>query len=502
MSQYQVPDIRIRRLNDVPWNRPGDYVLYWMIAQRRPQYNFALDRAIEICREMDKPLVVLEALRCDYRWASDRLHLFVIQGMADNAAKLARSGIRYYPYIERQRHAGRGLLAALAERSAAVVTDDYPCFFLPRMIAAAARRIDRAMEAVDSNGLLPLRAADRDFSRAFSFRRFLQQQLPDHLHEFPKQKPFRGTSGLDGATIPRSVISRWPAVTGKELDDPAAWLDRLPIDHHVPSADFRGGHIAAGEQLDAFLKHRFERYGDGRNHPDDDTASGLSPYLHFGHLSPHEVFARLAEREKWHPGQLTNKPNGSRNGWWQMSETAEAFLDELITWRELGFNMGSQRDDYDRYESLPKWARETLEQHAGDQREAIYSLEQLERAETHDEVWNAAQRQLVREGRMQNYLRMLWGKKVLEWTRHPREALAVLIELNNKYAVDGRDPNSYSGIFWVFGRYDRAWGPERPIYGKIRYMSSDNTVRKLRMSNYLKQYGPDVARQQDLFTEE
>lgn len=502
MSEYQVPDLRIRRLNNKKPNTSGDYVLYWMIAHRRPYYNFALDRAIELCREHDLPLVVFEALRCDYRWASDRLHAFVIQGMADNQATFERSGIRYYPFVEREKRGGRGLLAALAERAAAIVTDDYPCFFLPRMVEKVAAKIGRPMEAVDGNGLLPLRAADRDFPRAFSFRRFLQKNLRPYLQEFPKQHPLKGAAGLRDATIPQKVISEWPSVTQREFDAIESWLGDLPIDHGVPPAKFRGGHESASEQLDLFMEERFERYGDQRSHPDDHAASELSPYLHFGHLAPHEVFTAIAAREHWNPGKLAKKTNGSRSGWWGMSDTAESYLDELITWRELGFNMCALRDDFDQYDSLPDWARETLEEHVDDEREHLYSLEELELAQTHDEVWNAAQRQLVAEGRMQNYLRMLWGKKVLEWSRTPQEALEVLIELNNKYAVDGRDPNSYSGIFWVFGRYDRAWGPERPIYGKIRYMSSDNTVRKLRISNYLEKFGPELARQRELFPEE
>jgi len=148
------------------------------------------------------------------------------------------------------------------------------------------------------------------------------------------------------------------------------------------------------------------------------------------------------------------------------------------------------RSDYDQYDSLPPWARQTLQEHAGDRRSHLYSLDQFEAAVTHDPLWNAAQRQLVQEGRMHNYLRMLWGKKILEWTPQPQEALAILIELNNKYALDGRDPNSYSGIFWCLGRYDRAWGPERPVYGKVRYMSSENTARKVRVQAYLERYAP------------
>jgi deoxyribodipyrimidine photo-lyase len=171
-----------------------------------------------------------------------------------------------------------------------------------------------------------------------------------------------------------------------------------------------------------------------------------------------------------------------------MSREAESFLDQLITWRELGYNMSWQNDNYLQFESLPEWAQITLAKHSSDPREHLYDLSEFEAAVTHDEVWNAAQRQLVRNGRIHNYLRMLWGKKIVEWSPTPRDALSVMIELNNKYAVDGRNPNSYSGIFWVLGRYDRAWGPERPVFGKIRYMSSQNTVRKLKLKGYLKEY--------------
>jgi deoxyribodipyrimidine photo-lyase len=190
----------------------------------------------------------------------------------------------------------------------------------------------------------------------------------------------------------------------------------------------------------------------------------------------------------WTPGKVAPKATGSSRDWWGTSPEIESFLDELITWRELGYNMCWQRDDYDQYESLPEWAQRTLAEHAHDSRPEVYSLEQLEAAETHDDLWNASQRQLVREGRIHNYLRMLWGKKILEWSPSPRESLRVMIELNNKYALDGRNPNSYSGIFWVLGRYDRAWGPERPIFGKIRYMSSENTARKVKVTRFLEKY--------------
>ena len=189
-------------------------------------------------------------------------------------------------------------------------------------------------------------------------------------------------------------------------------------------------------------------------------------------------------REGW-LGDTPQKATGGREGWWGVGANAEAFLDQLITWRELGFNFSSKRDDYNVFESLPAWALTTLEAHESDDREWIYDLGTLEHSRTHDPLWNAAQRELVSEGRMHNYLRMLWGKKVLEWTRTPQDAMAILIELNNRYALDGRDPNSYAGISWVLGRYDRPWAPERDVYGVIRYMSSANTVKKLRMKGYL-----------------
>ena len=223
-----------------------------------------------------------------------------------------------------------------------------------------------------------------------------------------------------------------------------------------------------------------------RARPEVDATSGLSPYLHFGHVSVHEVFAALMTHEGWTTRQLRTPNGGKREGWWGVSPSAASFLDELVTWREVGFNTSAFRTDYDRYESLPDWARATLAAHASDPRPHAYTPDQLEAGETYDRLWNAAQMQLVREGRMHNYLRMLWGKKVLEWSPSPEDALAAMIHLNNKYALDGRDPNSYSGIFWCLGRYDRPWGPERPIFGTIRYMSSENTARKMPVKGYIR----------------
>lgn len=484
-----VPKIRIRTLNDASVRPDGGYVLYWMIAFRRLGWNFALERAAEAARDLSRPLVILEPLRCGYRWANDRFHRFVIDGMADHARCLARSKVLYYPYVEPRPGAGQGLLQALAAGACLVVTDDYPAFFLPRMIRAAGEKLMVRLEAVDSNGLYPLRAAERAFVTAYDFRRTLQKVLPHHLDDMPAADPLADPLPPRLRALPEEVLRRWPAVGKDLLAGKAGSLGDLPIDHAVgPVPGVTGGDTAGAAVLDRFLDERLERYGEGRNQPDEAATSGLSPYLHFGFVSPHQAFAALTERERWTPQRIGMASRGAKEGWWGMSAAAEKFLDEIITWREVGFNLASQRDDFERYESLPEWARRTLEVHEKDPRPEVYNLAAFEAARTHDELWNAAQRQLVREGRIHNYLRMLWGKKVLHWTSSPREALEVLIELNNKYALDGRDPNSYSGIFWCLGRYDRPWAPERPIFGTVRYMTSESTRRKLRVNGYLARY--------------
>jgi deoxyribodipyrimidine photo-lyase len=256
----------------------------------------------------------------------------------------------------------------------------------------------------------------------------------------------------------------------------------------VGAVDSRGGTTEARLALRRFVAGRLARYDEERNQPGREVSSGLSPYLHFGHLSAHEVFAMVARSKAWSARDLSSRVDGSRSGWWGMGKSAEAFLDQLVTWRELGFNMCAHREDYDQYDSLPDWARRTLARHARDRRPALYEGRELASAKTHDPLWNAGQVQLAREGRLHNYIRMLWGKKIVEWSKSPEDALAVMIDLNNKYALDGRDPNSYSGIFWVLGRYDRPWGPERPVFGTLRYMSSANTGRKLDVTGYIARY--------------
>ncbi len=482
-----VSELRIRALQDGHVDADGDFVLYWMIGNRRTNWNFSLQRAVYWARHLNKPLVVLEALRTEYRWASDRIHYFVIQGMAENARQLRRKTALYYPYLEPEPGAGKGLLAALARRACVVISDDFPCFFLPRMLQSAADQIAARVELVDSNGILPMRAADKVFLRAVDFRRFLQRNLRPFLDDLPEPDPLAGGRLPQLPELPAAIKRRWPPADVENLATEPAKLAHFPIDHTVGVVTLGGGAGAARRRLREFVRNKLQFY-ESRNQPDQDLTSGLSPYLHFGHISAHEVFAETMTHEGWLSSQVAQVGKGRSRGWWGVSTPVESFLDELITWRELGYNMCWQRDDYDRYESLPGWAQQTLADHERDERPYIYSLAAFEMAATHDELWNAAQRQLVREGRIHNYLRMLWGKKILEWTASPRDTLEIMIELNNKYALDGRNPNSYSGIFWVLGRYDRAWGPERKIFGKIRYMSSENTARKLKIRGYLEKY--------------
>jgi len=480
--------IRVTAVNSAPVAARGAYVVYWMIAARRSSHNFALDHAIERAIELGRPLIVVEPLRAGYAWASERMHAFVLQGMADNAAAFAGAGIAYHPYVEPTLGHGTGLLVALAEKACLVVTDEQPGFFLPRMVAAAGAKLRVRLEQVDGNGILPLRASEKAYPTAAVFRRHWQKVIGPHLIARPSAEPFgKLPRVVKNGALPAAVIKRWPAASPALLGVESAALATLPIDHAVaPVAAVPGGSRAAAHVLDDFIEHKLARYGDGHNHPDDDAASGLSPWLHFGHISAHEVAERVWAHAKWHPARVLDaKATGSRDGWWGVPPGPSSFLDELITWRELGYGFCFHRPDYDQWSSLPDWAQKTLTEHASDPRPEHYTPKQLEAAETEDPVWNAAQRQLVGEGRIHNYLRMLWGKKILEWSPSPKRALATLIELNNKYAIDGRDPNSYSGIFWTLGRFDRPWAPIRPIFGCIRYMSSASTIKKLRLKQYL-----------------
>lgn len=483
----EIPHYRIRRPSDKPINPNGSYVVYWMTGCRRSTFSFALQRAIRLSQEHSVGLIVLEALRIDYPYASDRFHSFVIQGMLDNREAFEAAGISYLPYVERALNEGKGLLRELSKNAVCVVTDDVVNAFYPRMIQAASQTVSCSLEAVDGDGILPIGEMEQAWPTAHAFRRHLQKRLPPFLSAFPTPQPLKHCD-LAPVSVPVDVLRRWePLPSDKE--ECLRLVSTLDIDHSVGVVEQVGGEREARKRLKTFLEDGLERYTE-RNHPDENIGSTLSAYLHFGQISSFEILQRIFKQHRWSPDLAASKATGSRSGWWGLPADIESFLDQIVTWRELGRTWAVHRpDDYMAFQSIPSWAQESLRLHASDPRPAIYSEEELEYGKTSDQIWNAAQQQLVKMGAVHNYVRMLWGKNVMAWTQNPEEAARILVHLNDKWALDGRDPNSYSGIFWVFGRHDRAWGPERPIYGKVRYMTSANTKRKLKMDRWLARWG-------------
>ena len=483
-----VPEDRLQDRNEAPVRPERAFVLYWMIAARRSRWNFGLQRSIEWARELGLPLVILEPLRAGYRWSSERHHRFLIEGMRDNQSAFASKPVTYHPYVEPVAGEGQGLLEALAAKAAVVVTDESPMFFLPRMIDAAARKLDVRLESVDGVGILPLRAPDKTFARAYDFRRYLHKNLVPHLGAGPSRDPLARKELPTPIELDRDVLKRWPAADLEALLKPGG-LDDIDFECSVPPVDFEGGSRSGERTLKAFLGGCLNTYADARGQV--DVSSRLSSHLHFGHVGSHQVFDVVARHAKWKPHQINTAFHGKNMGWWNASPDVDAFLDQLVTWRELGAQSAFGNGKFGTYAGLPDWARRTLAEHANDPRPHVYDLMAFDRAATHDDIWNAAQRQLRVEGRIENYLRMLWGKKILHWSASPEEGFAIALELNQRYAIDGRDPNSDSGIGWVFGLFDRAWGPEREVFGKIRYMTSDSTRRKLRLKPYLERFGPN-----------
>ena len=312
--------------------------------------------------------------------------------------------------------------------------------------------------------------------------------MEDFIVETPLEDPLDELIKDFDNSMVSSVEKTWKPFDFKDTDIDA-FLDQLDIDKSVKVSSIKGGYSNALQRFNDFLTEGYSDYAQYRSDPSKRASSEMSPYFHFGQISTHEVFERLVEHESWSPEKINPTLVGRREGWWGGSLNFESFLDELITWRELGYHTCVRRANYNQYSSLPEWAIKTLHEHSSDEREYIYSLEQLTNSQTHDEIWNAAQNQLREQGVIQNYLRMLWGKKILEWSPNPQIALSYMITLNDRYSLDGRDPNSYSGVFWILGRYDRAWGPERKIYGKIRYMTSDSAARKFNLKPYLEKWG-------------
>ncbi len=438
-------------------NKRARYVLYWMQMFKRATHNHALDFAIRAANERGLPLVVYEGLKYYYPWANDRLHTFILEGVAEKRAEFARRGIRYVFYLQRHARDPRRTVARLAREAALVVTDDFPCFIIPEHNRRLTEQVHIPVYAVDSNGIIPLKAFAKEEYAARTMRPKIKRLLPDYL------KPMRSV-GLRKRAPQLEVACPDTVVTAENI---AALVSECDIDHAVkPSPIYRGGTSAGRTRLRHFIKEILPRYDAARNDPSADGTSRLSPYLHFGFLSAQEI-ALAVER--------ADAPQAAK----------AAYLEELIVRRELAYNFTRFNPQYDSLDSLPDWARKTMREHAADPRPALLAPAQIEGAETYDELWDATQRELLRTGEIHNYVRMLWGKRVIEWQATYEEAFRLLEHLNNKYALDGRNPNSYAGILWCFGKHDRAWGPQRAVFGKLRFMSSHAMARKFDARRYV-----------------
>lgn len=479
---------RVFKRNSNEPNPDGEYVLYWMQINRRFHYNFALEYAIGCANKLDKPLLILEAFSCDYPWATDRTHTFMMQGMKEHLDYAKKQDLNYVSFVEKEPGQYEKLMKDLAANASLLITDEYPVFIMRKRNERYPKEVDIPYISVDSNGLIPLGLTDKDPYSAYFFRKIMQKNFVEAYTNPPQQNPLDKLDNSSKVSLPDSIFEGIPDGE-KALNNIPEFISDLDIDHTVKPINWHGGRSSALGMLGQFVKNSLLQYDEKRNDPDEKKTSQLSPWLHFGKISEYEIVQAVLQHqpEGWDLNKITfNK--GSTGGFFNGDSNIDGFLDEVITWREVGFHFAHHRDDYDQFDSLPDWVLETMNKHRDDPREQIYSYDELKNSQTHDEIWNAAQTQLREEGIIHNYLRMLWGKKVIEWTPDPETALQFLIDLNNTYAIDGRDPNSYSGIFWCFGRFDRAW-QERPIFGKLRYMTSDSTRRKVKLKEYLGEYG-------------
>ena len=480
-------------------NPDGEFILYWMIANRRTIDNHALELAISLSKEHNLPLYVIEPIAVNHHYSSKRLHYFVIGGMVDNYYAFKETPICYCSYIEKYDKEGSGVFKAWMKKAAITITDHHPTY-LPRYVGDYALRENENLTIlVNSNSLIPVNLIDRDFKSAYQLRRWIHKNIEALLDEFSTKHPLQDLSGLPQAEkeVAESIfaetkarISPWDFVWRCALDDEAIReqaFKTVNLNMDVPEIEeVRGGEQQALNLLRNFVK-KIEVYSDERQNLDRGYTSSLSPYLHFGHISPITIVRTILNSYKWDLSQTNPEFLGKSEGWWNLKQGVEGFLDQVITWREIGFAYCTNHENHLDYDSLPEWARKSLAEHSEDSRPYTYSYEQLENAETHSELWNACQNQLRKEGIIHNYMRMFWAKKILEWTPNPQTGYDYTLDLNDKWALDGRDPNSYSGVGWTFGRFDRPWF-EREVFGKIRYMSENSLRKKIDVNAYVKKY--------------
>jgi deoxyribodipyrimidine photo-lyase len=446
------PRITIRRAG--PPDPDGSCVVYWMQRAQRGRDNPALDVAVDAANALGKPVVVFFAPR-PFPPANLRHYAFLAQGIPDIADALEKRSIG----LVLRRFPNHSLPKFCDEvKPALVIGDENPIRQAEGWRVTVAKKLKLPLWTVDADVIVPSKLLEKEQYAAHVIRPRLQDRLKDFLvapanpkAKVPWSKP-RSLKSLSAAAINLDTLT-----------------DGWKIDRSVqPVSAWRGGLTEAHRLLKDFVRHKLERYTRDRNHPETEGTTRLSPYLHFGHICPHTIALAV---------QNADAPAVAK----------EAFLNQLITWRELSINLVHFNPNYDTFECGESWAHRTLAKHAKDPRPVIYSEQQLENAETHDPLWNAAQMQMVSTGWMHNYLRMYWAKKILEWTPSPTHAHQIAVRLNDKYELDGRDPNGYSGIAWsIVGKFDRPWF-ERPIFGQIRYMSGASTGKKFDSKKYIAQ---------------
>ena len=457
---------RVTQLNQSKENTKGRYVLYWMQMFKRASHNYALNFAIQSANERGLPLVVYEGLKFYYPWASDRIHTFILEGVAEKREEFSERGIRYIFYLQRNKRDPKHTVARLAREAVLLVTDYYPCFIIPEHNTRVAE-LNLPVYAVDANGMVPLSALPKKEFAAYTIRPKIQRLLP----ELPRSIT---TPHLDVQKPSLQIDCPESHVSPNNI---AELVSQCDIDHTVkPSNIYHGGTKAGRKRLTHFVRNILPHYEETRAEPSIDGTSRLSPYLHFGFLSIQEVVGTV---------ERADAPGAAK----------EAFLEQAIVRRELSFNLTRHNPHYDSLKSLPEWALKTMRDHADDPRPELIDDEKIEAAETYDELWNAAQQELLSTGLIHNYVRMLWGKRVIEWQRSYEMAFELLVHLNNKYALDGRDPNSYAGILWCFGKHDRPWF-EREIFGTIRYMTSRSMAKKFRAKDYIAMVSDGLQKRQ------
>ncbi|HOC94047.1 MAG TPA: deoxyribodipyrimidine photo-lyase [bacterium] len=419
-------------------------VVYWMSRDQRAADNWALLRAQEIALETRSPLAVAFCLVPSFLGASPAHFSFMLDGLRETESDLQKKSIPFFLLRGEPETALPAFLAKCGAR--ALVADFDPLKIKRRWKSLVARNINFRLEEVDAHNIVPCRAASPKLEfAARTIRPKINRLLDGFLTDFPalKKHPFAWNK-----PAPRNEWPPAPSV-GAKPSRPAP------------------GCKAANKALRDFISLRLDSYDADRNNPNIDGQSGLSPYIHFGQLSAQR--AALEIRASGSPGSAP-------------------LLEELVIRRELADNFCFYNDNYDSFDGFHAWAKKTLDEHRADKREYLYSRDDLEAAATHDELWNAAQRQMAAEGKMHGFMRMYWCKKILEWTSSPEEAMSAAIYLNDKYELDGRDPNGYAGIAWsIGGVHDRAWG-ERPVFGKIRYMSHNGCKSKFNVNEYIRNH--------------